>query len=128
MILRYNILAILWAMLIFILSLIPGKSFPEISLGDLLSIDKVAHVFMYAGLVFLSTTGFKRQYSNGWLRYHAKLTSFWISLSYGFLLETMQLVLNSDRSFDWMDVAANAGGCFLGILLFMLIYGKELSR
>lgn len=128
MILRYNILAILWALLILLLSLVPGKNLPEINLFDFLSFDKLAHVFMYAMLVFLLTTGCKRQYAKSWLRYHAKLTAFWISFSYGLLLEITQLLLTTDRYFDWLDVIANTLGAAVGIVFFLLIYGKQLSK
>lgn len=128
MILRYNILPILWAVFILILSLISGENIPEVSFWEVLSIDKVAHVFMYGMLVFLLTTGLKRQYSNGWLRYYAKSTAFWIGMFYGLLLEIMQLLLCSDRFFEMGDIIANSIGCLIGIIGFMLIFGKELSR
>jgi len=128
MILRYNILSILWAVLILILSLISGDNIPKVDFWDILSIDKAAHVFMYATLVFLLTTGLKRQYSNGWLRYYAKSTAFWMSMFYGLSLEIMQLLICSDRFFEIGDIIANSIGCLFGVLAFMLIYGKELSR
>lgn len=128
MILRYNILTILWAVLLLILSIAPNKSLPQVHWFNFLSFDKSAHVFMYAMLVYLLTTGCKRQYAKGWLRYHAKITAFWIGFSYGLLLEIMQLFLSADRHFEWMDVIANTMGCGVGIIAFMLIYGKELSK
>lgn len=128
MILRYNILPILWAVFILILSLVSGKNLPEVSLWEWVSVDKLAHAFMYGMLVFLLTTGLKRQYSNGWLRYYAKSTAFWIGMFYGLLLEIMQLLISFDRSFEVGDIVANSVGCVLGIFGFMLIYGKELSR
>ena len=128
MFLRYNVLPILWAVLIYILSVIPAKALPEIDLWHLVSVDKLAHLFMYAMLAFLLSTGLKRQYSSAWIRYHAKLTSFWVSCLYGFLLEIIQLVLKGDRYFDLFDVAANCIGAAIGIVSFMLIFGKELNR
>lgn len=83
---------------------------------------------MYAMLVFLLTTGCKRQYAKNWLRYHAKLTAFWVGFTYGLLLEIMQLLLTEDRHFDWLDVVANTIGAGLGIVFFLLIYGKQLSK
>jgi len=128
MILRYNILSILWAVLILILSLISGDQIPEVSFWEIISIDKAAHIFMYATLVFLLTTGFKRQYSNGWLRFYAKSTAFWIGMFYGLVLEIIQLLICTDRFFEIGDIIANSIGCIFGVLGFMLIYGKELSR
>ncbi len=83
---------------------------------------------MYATLVFLLTTGLKRQYSNGWLRYYAKSTAFWVGMFYGLLLEIMQLLICTDRYFEIGDVIANSIGCLIGVLGFMLVFGKELSR
>jgi VanZ family protein len=128
MILRYNILPILWAVLILILSLISGENIPEVSFWEMISIDKLAHVFMYAMLVFLLTTGLKRQYSNGWLRYYAKSTAFWLGMFYGLLLEIMQLLICTDRYFEMGDVIANSIGCLIGLFGFILVFGKELSR
>lgn len=128
MLLRYNILPILWALFILILSLISGDSIPDVNVWDWISIDKLAHAFMYGTLVFLLTTGLKRQYSNGWLRYYAKSTAFWIGMFYGLLLEIMQLLMNMDRYFEIGDIIANTIGCILGIIGFVVIYGKELSR
>lgn len=118
----------MWAVFILILSLVSNKSLPEVSLWEWVSVDKLAHVFMYGMLVFLLTTGLKRQYSNGWLRYYAKSTAFWIGMFYGLLLEIMQLLISLDRSFEVGDIIANSVGCILGVFGFMLIYGKELSR
>ncbi len=128
MILRYNILSILWAVFILILSLVSNKSLPEVSLWEWVSMDKLAHVFMYGLLVFLLTTGLKRQYSNEWLRFYAKSVAFWLGMFYGLLLEIMQLIISLDRSFELADIMANSVGCVLGIFGFMLIYGKELSK
>jgi VanZ family protein len=106
----------------------PGKDIPEIRFFDFLPIDKLAHVFMYALLVFLTVTGLKRQYSNGWLRYYAKSTAFWIGMFYGLFMEIIQLLVNTGRQFELEDIVANSLGCCIGIGSFIIIYGKELSK
>ena len=122
---RYNLLGILWAILILILYGLPGQDFPDLSFWEMLSFDKFIHAFMFAVLVLLLIVGFKKQYSYKKLRYNSMKVSVGVAFIYGSLLEFFQEILFIERYSDWFDFIANTAGCFLGLSLFYLIYGKQ---
>ena len=128
MFLRHNLPGIIWAITILALCGIPGDHLPDLSIWELLSFDKVAHAFVFALLVVFLLIGFKKQFTYPWLRYNAKKTALIFSISYGGLIELFQGTVFAGRTTDVIDFIANTLGCFLGLLLFRLIYGKELAK
>ena len=127
MFLRYNFLGIGWALFILLLCSAPGDQLPEAGFWDLLSFDKFVHAFLFAIQVLVLIVGFRRQYSYSVLRYYARSAAFVTGVIYGIIIEILQLLVFSGRSFDLYDVLANIIGCILGIILFRIIYGKEFS-
>ena len=121
MILRYNIFTIAWALLILVLTLTPGHSMPDLSIWDLLSFDRFAHLFVFCVLVFLMTIGFTKQYTFLFLRFNAAKLSFLFSFSFSLFIELLQGVIPG-RSAELYDVIANSTGCLTGTLIFYLIY------
>ena len=117
MFLRYNIAAILWAILIFILCILPGYAIPHYRWTDLLSIDKAVHAFLFAVLTLLLIRGFKRQTQFSFLTMHTLLVVFLFCAIYGGLLELVQNYCLTDRKGSWFDLMANATGSILGIVL-----------
>src|SRR3954468_6345729 len=93
MILRYNIFTISWAVMILFLTLTPGHSMPDLSIWDLLSFDRFAHLFVFCVLVFLMTVGFTKQYSFLFLRFNAANLSFLFSFGFSLIIELMQEVI-----------------------------------
>ena len=75
MFLRHTFLAMFWALLILLLSALPGDDFPDLSFWSLLSFDKVVHAFFYAVLVELMIVGFIKQYTFRRLRFSAVTVS-----------------------------------------------------
>lgn len=118
MFLKYNLPAFLWALVILGLTLVPGSVMPDLSFWKLLSFDKVAHMFVFAVLVFRLSVGFYKQYRFRILRYHALQSAFIISVIYGGLLELLQGLLLADRHPDIIDFIANTIGCVAGAGLF----------
>lgn len=125
MFLKHNIYGILWALLILALCGLPGRDFPDLSFWKLLTFDKFAHAFVFAVQVLLLIVGFKKQRTFPLLKYVAVKASLAISLSYGALVELLQQLVFTDRTADLLDFIANSLGCFLGLLGFYLIYGKD---
>jgi hypothetical protein len=117
MFLRYNIAGLLWATFIFILCSLPGYTIPHYHWTDLLSIDKAVHAFLFGVLTLLFIRGFKKQTQFSFLRSHALLIVFIISVSYGGLIEILQNYYFIDRSGSWFDFIADALGSMLGIIL-----------
>ncbi len=120
MFLRYNLLTILWAIFILFLVLLPGQHLPELA-PTLLSIDKLAHAFVFCVLVLLMIVGFIKQSAFTGLRNNAIRNSLKISVAYAFVLEITQSLSNG-REVDVYDGVANIVGCLLGYGLFYVIY------
>jgi VanZ family protein len=121
MILRYNTFTIGWALLILVLTLTPGNSMPDLSIWDLLSFDRFAHLFVFAILVMFMTIGFTKQYSFLFLRFNAAKLSFLFSFAYSLIIELLQGLVPG-RYAELNDVIANSAGCLTGSLVFYLIY------
>lgn len=115
---KYNLAAILWALVILGLTLSPGSIMPDLSFWHLLSFDKAAHMFVFAVLVFQLAMGFYKQYRFRVLRYHALQSAFIFSVIYGGLIELLQGMLFSDRHPDVIDFVANTIGSIAGAGLF----------
>lgn len=85
---------------ILILSLVPGTSLAKLSWDALLGIDKLGHFLLYGFAAFC----FFRARSGGPLFIVTGL------LFLGLLLEICQGTMPGGRSFDLLDLLANAGG------------------
>ncbi len=103
--------AILWAIVILILTLIPSHRIPE-SPDWHISFDKLAHslMFMALGLLLLIKSGIRHQ--------RRLIQVFLLLAAYGLLLETLQLLVPS-RSFSWLDVIANIVGIISGNFIYL---------
>ena len=111
------LLSIAWALIILVLCATPGQYIPSADWMELLSLDKLVHAtifFIMTSLLLLVC--FKYRQGNIFVILYALL-----SLAYGLLMEIMQALYFSNRSADWMDVAANSAGC-----LFALIFLKKI--
>ena len=106
--------AILWAILIIILSGFPGNKVPELPIWQF---DKFIHTVMYAVfsiLLLLPYLQLKKQ----------PLTYFIIILIGVFLGGIMEIFQNNifiNRSGNWYDFFANCLGTVLGIVLFPFV-------
>lgn len=128
MFLRYTRYPLLWALLIFILCLFPGKYIPSVWWLELLSVDKLVHSGLFFVLVVLMTRGFTLQLSFVYLQKLPLFTSFYLSVIYGGGLEIMQGMLFIGRTADVYDFIANAFGCVVALVFFSRIERKILSR
>jgi VanZ family protein len=115
---KYYLPAFLWAIVILILTMMPGKYIPPVNIWDLTNIDKLAHLFVFAVLMVLLLYGFQKQTQFNPLPFRMLLIAFFICVSYGLLIEGMQGTLLTDRHFELYDALANAIGCIIGGFLF----------
>lgn len=118
---RYNLLTILWAVFILVLILLPSQQLPKVDTHALLSIDKLAHAFVFSVLVLLMIVGFTKQSTYKGLRNNAVQYALYISIGYGIILEITQL-LSSGRMVELYDGIANVVGCILGFGFFYVVY------
>jgi VanZ family protein len=102
---------VLWAGVIFALSSIPGTRLPAI---DLPQSDKVVHALLYGVLGGLLGRALDRSRAGGRARSHL-LLAILIATFYGISDELHQL-WTPQRTADWRDVVADAGGATLGAL------------
>ena len=122
--LRYNYRAILWSLVILVLSWVPGDSIPEFSFWHLLSFDKFAHASVYGILVLLTIVGRSKQYRFSFYRSKIVFRSLIFSITYGILVEIFQAYANTGRHMEFADMIANTIGSLLGVAAFYIIYGK----
>lgn len=104
--------AILWTLLIFIACLWPGKELPQ---SNIPLIDKWVHFVLFAPFTFLwlcaDPPAQTKRYINILL----------LGCLTGFLVEVLQYALTFlGRSYDTLDIVADAIGALLGVLLFAL--------
>ena len=108
--------------IILLLTMTPGENMPQTSLWDeILSFDKIAHIFIFAVLVYLMIIGLRKQYSYVFLRQYALRTSLITGIAYGLIIEIIQYYIPG-RSFELADLLADSAGCFLGLGLFFVVY------
>lgn len=123
MFLRYNYLAILWAILMLFLSAIPPEEYPK--KGPFPNFDKIIHFYLHAQLTFLLIVGFIKQNRFRFLRYRAVSMALLLSFSYGIAIEILQRFVFIGRSVELYDLIADFLGTIFGILVFYIIYGKN---
>ena len=98
--------AILWAIFVLCLSIIPGPKFP--SSFSIPHLDKIVHFTFYSVMTIL--------FVNGWNK-SKKRKDFWVIglvIYYGFTIELVQHFLIIQRYFDLWDVLANSVGAVIG--------------
>ncbi len=117
-----------WATFIFFMHSIPGLDITYDDPWQLVKFDKLAHMGMFAVLVLTIMVAFRKQGYSRTLRNHARKMAMLMSITYGGILEYFQGSLFPQRVTDPMDFVANTLGVFLGIVLFRIVYGRELSR
>jgi VanZ family protein len=101
--------AIIWAALILILTLLPGKTIPGVPVWG---IDKIAHLFLFAVLMYLALQGLGNQ---GIVKKKI-IILFLLCFSYGILIEILQNFIPG-RSFSVYDITANTAGIAVGYLV-----------
>lgn len=111
---KYLIGSIVWAILILILTLTPGKSVPDLTI---FSYDKLGHGFVFFVLAFLLISGLYENLKDSVRKKNAIYIGMLVAATYGFLIEVVQSVI-PDRSMEMYDALANIIGSFLGLLLF----------
>jgi VanZ family protein len=101
----------LWGIFISVISLLPGKTMPEVSLWDWIAVDKLGHFTVYAvWAIFLHRAFFQ---SGEFLNKKLVLGLASIIL-HGVLLEILQWAMYLGRFFEFSDIVANCIGVLGG--------------
>lgn len=119
--------AIAWAILILIISGIPGEYIPaSIPFLNLFKPDKLVHLFLFATFSYLLSRGSEKYFPSGSIA-----TKIFISIGtgivFGLLTEALQRYLFIGRSGNWMDFMADVTGCLIGWAIFKVLYKKDES-
>lgn len=123
---RYNWPSISWAAFILVICLMPSKDLPKV---EIINIDKVVHMGVYAVLSLLTYYGWTRQSAINSLQQHTFIKILLLLSAYGFAVEILQETCTADRHFDLYDALANAIGAVLGTIAarYSLPYKQNLS-
>lgn len=111
-------LAALWALIILVVSVIPGEDLPSLSIWEP---DKVLHAFVYGVLTALI---YITRPQNAVFIKKLVFQAILLCILYGFFIELIQLVLPT-RKFDILDALANTVGCFIAGGIISLISRKR---
>ncbi len=116
--LRFFLPAVLWVLVITLLSLIPTDNLKEFSV-EILSFDKIAHFFIYAVLSFFIAWGIKKYHMYKNMSLKLLVLIFLITSLYGIGIEYVQDSISTGRHFEYYDIIANISGSFIGLLFFI---------
>ena len=114
---RKNIFSILVALLLLYLSLTNSEKFTKVQLTSIPNIDKIVHFGMYFIMMSVIIIEHRKNIKNPTNLFLLAL----IPLSYGILMEILQLTLTTTRSADFYDALFDAAGTLASILLWLLI-------
>jgi len=123
--LKYHWPWILWLVVIFLLTGVPGNYIPNvITFSDWLRPDKIVHLIMFGVLGFLFVRGLVKQYSTSSVRY-ILVIAFIIGVIIGGLTEIMQDYIFTGRDGNVFDFYADSIGSIIGITAFRFVYRKK---
>ena len=107
---------IIWWVLSVIAFCIPGSALPKEDWLGKIHFDKIIHIGLFAGMVFLWCLPLiYRQNRKSLSNLFLKITALFFG--YGVAMEFIQHSFVSRRSFDWGDIVADAVGCLIGLFL-----------
>ena len=119
---RYSWPALLWSLIILVLTLMPGRNLPKV---DFFQVDKLVHFFLFGVLMVLSSYALKRAKALTGRPSKPTLIACIYSTIFGIMIEVLQLFVPG-RSFSLADVLANSIGVGLGYLVFVLLKKKSI--
>jgi len=115
--------ALLWALLILVLCLLPGRTLPQWEWADLFSLDKPVHAVLFGVLTVLVGRAFKLMARTG----PVLLWSVLLSVGYGLATEAMQQLQALGRHGDVNDAIANTLGAVGGALHLRRQWNRQRS-
>ncbi|PIQ15073.1 MAG: VanZ family protein [Flavobacteriales bacterium CG18_big_fil_WC_8_21_14_2_50_32_9] len=114
--------ALIWLIIIIVLSGYPGKNLPKAPFDEF---DKLVHLIIYAILSFLSIMGFSKQSKSFLLSKNLQyFSSILFSVFAGGVIELLQQYVFINRYGDWLDFIANSIGAVIGVFGFYFISKK----
>jgi hypothetical protein len=106
--------AVLWALLILLLCLMPGPALPKWDWADLFSLDKPVHAILFAVQFVLLVRALARDTWRSGPGSRVLVLAFLLTVAYGVLTEVMQHLEALGRHGNVNDALANTVGALLG--------------
>ncbi len=120
----YALPAIVWAVVVTVLSLLPGNTFsPPPPLFGFIPVDVAGHLFCYWLLALFLMLAASKAVHWPRLRQFAGVYTISFVLVYGAVIELLQEYVAINRTFDWFDILANTMGGIIGFGIFKLFTG-----
>lgn len=111
-------IAVGYAVLLAVVSLLPGSQLPTIpDWSQLFSPDKVAHFGAYALFALLLSVCTSKRGSR-----RSTVKAVIAAAAYGALLEVLQGIAGTGRQFDLVDMVANTLGAVIGGIFWRLLH------
>ena len=107
-------LTVIYLSIVADLSLLPSDELPELPLFP--GADKIIHSCMYLGLTWLACWSLQAESKSNRYFY-----IFLFSVSWGAIMELLQLFMLMGRSFELFDILSNLVGTFAGLLLYIFM-------
>lgn len=114
---------VIWAAIIFILYSLPSSVIKYDPSWDFFRVDKLVHFFLFFVWTIILSVLFVKLPNVFLQKYHSIIATIF-SLIYGGVLEFFQEDWFPSRNSDPWDMAANAVGALLGLILFRKIFSK----
>ncbi|MCX6187426.1 MAG: VanZ family protein [Bacteroidetes bacterium] len=118
--------SLLWALLILTVCGMNGSYIPQIHFTDIIQPDSLAHITLFGVQTWLIAKDRKHNISNTKQITLLIVPAFVISVLYGVIIEILQATVFINRSYDYMDMAANTIGCILASITFFIKFRKTL--
>jgi len=112
---------IIWIIIIFILSSVPGNNIPKIAPFKIPHLDKIVHFIMYFTLQFLVLVEYYKNYTQKYSLANAVFVSVMFSVLYGVTMEILQFLFFINRTGSFYDILANSTGAIIGSLIAILL-------
>ena len=120
MFLRNNYPALVWAVLILVLTLSPAPELPRVPLLNIPHFDKIVHLGMFGVLYLLLMKGLMKQH--GYAAYNRMVVlSVIIVVVYGAATEVLQKILPTGRDADIFDWLADCAGAAIAYIIYGLL-------
>ncbi len=109
--------AVTWTIITQVLLSLPGSIFPGRGLFSIPNLDKVAHLFLFGGLVFTWCLYLYFRSSPAGISTTIIGLVIILAFSYGIAVEFFQKNFIPNRSFDRGDIVADLAGSLIGYLV-----------
>jgi VanZ family protein len=118
--------SLVWALVILVLTGLPGKYIPEVvGFWDWIGPDKFVHVFIFGTLSFLIFYNLRAQYRASNKRFIIVISIIGVTLAYALLTEILQATVFIGRDGNVYDFLANTVGAFSGWFMFSIVFRKK---